>query len=578
MSGPSRWNGRSSHDRAGMTAHALKAPPEDSARWLPALAWLPRYRRDWLRADLLAALTVWALVVPQGIAYAQIAGLPPQAGLFATIAGLVGYALLGTSRQLMVSPTSSTAAISGALVATVAVGDASRVPGLAAALAILAGAAFVAFGLLRMGFLSRFIAASVQTGFMFGLGLTIIAGQLPKLLGTPDVSLDFVRAVGGIAPFLDDVHWLTLALGVASLATILLMRRFAPRIPAALVTVVVAVALVSFFDLADRGVAVLGTIEGGIPRPVIPDVGVSDLLALLPGALVLAVIAYAEGITVAERFAATHRYDIGPDQELIAAGGSNFLSGLFGGFIVGGGASQSAAGDRAGGQTQLVSLLVAGLTLVTVAALLPLFSNLPQAVLGAIVISAVLSFLDVAALRRLSEIRRESLALALVALAGVVVLGVVPGLLVAVAISMGVLLVSFSRPLGSRMGRLPGTGSFVAVDHEADAVEEPGVLVYRLNAPLLTLNAKHLRDLLRAEIRAANPQPRLVVLDMTFTHDLDVGTIDVLESLHRELAERGSTLELGNVRGEVATILARSGLADQIGPERIRRDLAAARE
>jgi MFS superfamily sulfate permease-like transporter len=297
-------------------------------------------------------------------------------------------------------------------------------------------------------------------------------------------------------------------------------------------------------------------------------------VALVPGALILAVIAYAEGITVAERFAETHRYEIRPDQELIGAGGANLLSGLFGGFIVGGGASQSAAGDRSGGQTQLVSLFVAGLVLVTVVALLPLFSNLPQAVLGAIVISAVLSFLDVAALRRLAALRRDSLALALVTLGGVLVLGVVPGLLLAVAISIGVLLVSFSRPSGSRMGRLPGTDAFVAVEHEPKATTEAGVLVYRLNAPMLTLNAKHIRDLVNAEIDAADPTPSVVELDMTFTSDLDVGTIDVLEALHRELSERGIALELGNVRGDVAAMLARSGLTDQIGRERIHRDLA----
>jgi sulfate permease, SulP family len=543
------------------------------ARAIPAIEWLSGYRSESLRPDLLAALTVWALVVPQGIAYAQIAGLPPQAGLFATIAGLVGYALLGTSRQLMVSPTSSTAAISGALVATVAVGDAARVPALAAALAGLTGVALVAFGLLRMGFLSRFIAGSVQIGFMFGLGLTIIVGQLPKLLGTPDVSLDVIRGVGGIIPFLGEVNWPTFALGLASLAAILVLRRVGPRIPAALLVVVAAVSLVTVLDLADRGVAVLGSVEGGFPLPVIPAVGVADLAALLPGALILAVIAYAEGITVAERFAETHRYDIRPDMELTATGASNLLSGLIGGFIVGGGASQSAAGDRAGGQTQLVSLLVAGLTLVTVVALLPLFSNLPQAVLGAIVISAVLSFLDVAALRRLAGLRRDSFAIALVALAGVVVLGVVPGLLVAVLISMAVLLVSFSRPSASRMGRLPGSNAYVAVDHEPEAIADDRVLVYRLNAPLLSLNAKHLGDLLRREAGAADPPPRLVVLDMTFTSDLDVGTLDVLGALHRELGERGIVLALGSVRGEVATMLDRSGLAATIGADRIHRRL-----
>jgi MFS superfamily sulfate permease-like transporter len=221
-----------------------------------------------------------------------------------------------------------------------------------------------------------------------------------------------------------------------------------------------------------------------------------------------------------------------------------------------------------------VALLVAGLVLVTVVALLPLFSDLPQAVLGAIVISAVLSFLDVAALRRLAELRRESFWLALVALGGVVVLGVVPGLLLAVAISIGVLLVSFSRPTGSRMGRFPGTDTYVAVEHEPEATTDAGVLIYRLNAPMLTLNAKHLRDLVRRELDAADQTPRVVEIDLTFTSDLDVGTIDALEALHRELSERGIALELGNVRGEVAAMLDRSGLSDRLGRERIHRGLA----
>jgi sulfate permease, SulP family len=542
---------------------------------IPAVGWIREYRPAWLRSDLLAALAVWALVVPQGIAYAQIAGLPPQAGLFATAAGVVAYALLGTSRQLVVSPTSSTAAISAALVAPLAVGDAGRGAALSALLAILCGLALIAFGVLRMGFVSRFISAAVQTGFMFGLGLTIIVGQLPKMLGTPGSTGDFVKEAGGLLPVLGEINGWTVAIGFGALAALLLLRRAAPGLPAALIVILAGIGAVIVFDLPDRGVAVLGTVDGGFPLPAIPDVGLSDIGALVPGALIIGVIAYAEGITVAERFGETHRYEVRPDQELIAAGGSNVLSGLFQGFVVGGGASQSAANDRAGGKSQMVSFVVAGLTVVTVIALLPLFRDLPQAVLGAIVVNAVLGFLDVPALRRIGHLRPEALVLAFVAMAGVLVLGVLPGLVIAVAISIALFLARLARPSGSVLGRTRD-GTYVAVEHDPDATVDPAVLVYRLNATLVTVNAKHLRNLVREELHARDPRPSALVLDFAYTPDLDVGSIDALESLIRELKEDGVRLVLGNVHADVRAMLRRSGLAETIGEDHIHRTLADA--
>jgi SulP family sulfate permease len=546
------------------------------ARLLPALDWLGHYRRAWLRGDLVAALTTWALVVPQAIAYSQIAQLPPQAGLFAAFAGLLGYALFGSSRQLVVSPTSATAAISAALVAPVAMGDATRFGELSAALAILVGVVLVALGVLHVGFVSRFISASVQAGFMFGLGLTIIVGQLPALLGVSKGWGDLFPQLWHLLTRLGDVNGWTAAVGLGGLALLLGLKRVAPGIPAALLVVVASIVVVALGDLADRGVDVIGEIEGAVPVPALPSVGWDELLSLLPGALAIAIIGYAETATVGESLGDEHGYNIQPDRELTATGLANVLAGLFQGFITGGGASQSAANDRAGANTQLVSLLVSALTVLTAVALLPLFRDLPQAALAAIVISAVIGFLNLPALRRIRRLRRDSFALATFTLLGVLVLGVLGGLLLAVVISILLLLGRQSRPGTSVLGRVPPGDVYVAIDHEPAARAEPGLLVLRLDAPLLFINAKLLRDRVREQLAAAETPVRIVLLDLQFTPALDVESLDVLSSLRGELFQRGVALWLANARAEVQDLLRRSGLAEAVGEARIYRSLADA--
>jgi sulfate permease, SulP family len=538
-----------------------------------AVGWLRHYRRAWLRSDVVAALTTWALVVPQAIAYAQIAGLPPQAGLFAAFAGLLGYALFGTCRQLIVSPTSSTAAISAAIVAPVAVGDPERYAVASAALAVLVGVVPIGLGLLRMGFVSRFIAAGVQVGFMFGLGLTIIVGQLPKLLGVPAGDGNVFGQTGDLLGRLGDANPWTAAIGLGSLAVLLGLKRVAPGVPAALLVVVGGIAVVALLDLTARGVEVIGAVDGAVPVPAIPSVGWDDLVGLLPGAAAVAIIGYAESATVAESMGNEHGYDVVPDRELRAVGIANILSGLFQGFITGGGASQSAANDRAGAQTQLVSLLVSGLTVVTAVALLPLFRDLPQAALGAVVISAVIGFLDLAAMERVRRLLRDSFVIALVAMVAVLALGVLQGLILAVVVSVGEFLIRSSRPSRSVLGRLPGTTAFVARENAPEARTVPGMLVYRLNAPLLFVNAKRLRDGIRAELRDADPPFRVVLLDLSFTPALDITSVNVLASLRHELDTQGVALWLGGVHAEVQDMLVRSGLADDIGRDRLYRSL-----
>jgi MFS superfamily sulfate permease-like transporter len=356
-----------------------------------------------------------------------------------------------------------------------------------------------------MGFVSRFIAAGVQVGFMFGLGLTIIVGQLPKLLGVPADDGDVFAQAGDLLGRLGDANPWTTAIGLGSLAVLLGLKRVAPGVPAALLVVVGGIAVVALGDLTGRGVEVIGAVDGAVPVPAIPSVGWDDLVGLLPGAAAVAIIGYAESATVAESMANEHGYDVVPDRELRAVGIANIASGLFQGFITGGGASQSAANDRAGAQTQLVSLLVSGLTVVTAVALLPLFRDLPQAALGAVVISAVIGFLDLAAMERVRRLRRDSFAIALVAMVAVLALGVLQGLILAVVVSVGEFLIRSSRPSRSVLGRLPGTTAFIARENAPEARTVPGMLVYRLNAPLLFVNAKRLRDGIRAELRSADP-------------------------------------------------------------------------
>ena len=506
----------------------LRRPqPSGLARVLPIAAWLPRYDRSWLRFDVVAALTTWALVVPQSIAYAQIAGLPPQAGLFTAFGAMLAYALFGTSRQLIVSPASASAAVSASLVAPLALGDLGRYAALSSALAIMVGIAFLAYGLWHLGFVSQFIATSVQTGLMFGLGLTIIAGQIPKLLGVPGTEGTFVDQCVNIARQLGQTNPWSLLLGGVSLAVLLVLKRVAPVFPAALAVVIGSIVLVTLADATGR-VELIGNVGTQVPTPRLPIILLNDIGVLLPGVIALSLIGYAESDTVAELFATKHHYEIVPDQELRALGVANIASGLFQGFIVAGGASQSATNERAGAKTQLAGLIVSVLIALTAIALMPLFANLAQAVLGAIVISAVIGFVNLPALRRLRRLLPGAFWVAIFTLVAVLVLGVLPGL-----------------------------------------------LIFRLNAPLFAINAKAMRELVRDAVQQAPTPTEVVLFDMEMTPELDIGSVDQLLDLHRELQADGIELWLARVHNTAAGMLERSGAADTIGSEHIFAQVAA---
>ena len=492
------------------------------ARYLPIAGWLPSYDRKWFKSDLIAGLTVWALVVPQAIAYAQIAGLPPQAGVFASFAAPLGYALFGTSRQLVCSPTSATAAISAALIAPVVIEHPEDFAAMSAALAILCGIAFFLLGKLKLGFVSQFIASAVQTGFLFGLGLTIIMGQLFKVFGFAGNDGPFYKQAWYFLKNLDQTHGWTLALGAGSFVAVFLLGRFMPKLPAALILVALSIVIVTVFDLADKGVDVVGTVDRAFPTPAIPIVDFGALLTLVPGVFAIVVVGYSESISVAKRFADEHQYQVRPNQELTALGVSSALGGLFQGFITAGGASQSAANDRAGAKTQVSSIVLAMLAALTSIALMPLFKNLPQAVLAAIVINAVLGFVNVPAMKRVWALRRDSFYLALAGLIGVLVLGILPGLLLTVAISILLLLTRIGRPDVTEVVPLPGSDAAVSLANHPDLSTQPGLMILRPDTMTLFANASWIRDQVNEQVANAQRPLEVVVLDLETSDELDI--------------------------------------------------------
>ena len=414
-------------------------------RAIPAAGWLPSWRLT-LKRDTLAALAVWAVLVPQAMAYAALAGVAPVQGLYAACAGLLLYALLGTSRQLNVGPSSGLAILSAATVGPIAAGNADRFLNLTALLAMMTGGLLALAGLARLGFISEFLAKPVLAGYMVGLALVILVGQISSLIGIPGGSGNFFQLAWNVLSKLGAVSGWTTLFGLGSLVLILALQRVAPLLPASLIAVVAGVIAARVLDAAAHGVAELGTITAALPEVNVPSVTFADFERLLAGAVGLALLAYAESIAAARTFAARHHYEVDANRELVALGASNIGSGLIQGFAVDASVSRTAAGDGAGQRSQLAGLVNLGLVLLTLAVLTPFFADLPKATLAAVVIAAVLPLLRTADLRRLYRIDRADFSIALVCLTGVLVWGVLGGILVAVVASLVALVYRSFRP------------------------------------------------------------------------------------------------------------------------------------
>jgi SulP family sulfate permease len=549
-----------------ITAQPAK-PATGVLRFFPILQWLPTYQRGWLRFDLIAGLTILALLIPEGMAYAELAGLPPQTAFYAAPIGLLLYAIFGTSRQLMVAVSAVIATMSAAAVAPLAAAGSLEYAALSAALALLAGIISVVAGLFKLGRIASFFSESVLVGFITGLALTVAIKQVPKLFGIESGSGNFWERLYDIIIHLPETHRLTLIVGALSIALLLFLEHRFHKIPAALVVMIAGILASALFGFAARGVHVVGEIPAGFVPPKIPDVSLQDLWLLLPGALGIALVNFAEAYGPARGFAGKHKYEIDPNQELIGLGAANMGAGLFQGFSIGSSLSKSAANDRAGAKTPVALLVCAGLTLIVALFLTPLFAPLPEAVLGAVVIVAVIGMMKFKKMRHLWELRRVDFWLAVVALFGVLTFEALEGLLIAVIISLALLVWRASQPRFSLLGRTPAGLEFGDVTQYPENKTIPGLLIIRPNQSLFFANADSLRAAMVDAVRASQPPARAVVLDLEMTHEVDMPGAEMLAELKEKLTGEQVDLLLSRVRYPVRDLLDRSGVTQQIGAE-----------
>jgi len=547
---------------------------------LPISDWLPNYERRWLRPDLVAAAAVWAVLVPEGMAYASLAGLPPETGLFAALAPLLAYAALGTCRQLTVGPSSAIAAYSAAVVAPLAAGDDGRFIALSALLALLVGAILLVAGLAQLGFIADFLARPVLTGFVAGLALVISVGQLYKLLGVEGGGTTFFGKLEVLARQLGSVNLTTLAVGLAALAVIFTLRAYAPKVPSALVAVVLGIVAVAALGLESHGVAIVGEIPDGLPMPSFPSFDISDVTEMLPDAAALALIAFAESVAGARAFAAEHGYEVDADQELVALGVSNLGAGLLQGFSVDASLSRSSVADSSGQKTQLAGVILFAFLIVTMLLLMPLFRDLPEAVLGAIVITAVAHLVDIRALRRLSQVDRTDFVLALVCFAGVLAFGILIGLLVAVVVSLLALVYRAYRPSSTVLGRARGAVDderfrYRGVDDHPDAETFPGLVILRVDGELFFANARWLRETVRSLVREQVPAVRQVLVHAGAVPNIDTTAAAMLKELIAELRESGVELDFARVTTPLYEDLERNGVVALLGAGHFHETVAA---
>ncbi len=533
-------------------------------RWLfPSLR---GYQRSWLRRDLLSGLTVWAVLVPEALAYASIAGVSPVVGLYAAPGALILYAALGSSRQLVVGPMAATAALSAATVATLVPVGSSRFAALTAGLAITTGLAALIAGLLRLGFLANFISEPVLKGFIVGLALTILVGQVPKLLGLSKGSGDFLQQLWHVITHLGDIQGLTLLVGALSLALLIVLRRLAPAIPASLVVVLLGIAAVKVPGLNHHGVEIVGPIKSGLPSFGIPNIHASDVGALAAGGIGVMLVGFAEGLGAAKTYAAREHKQIDANRELLGLGGANLASALSSGMIVNGSLSKTAVNASAGARSQVSGLIVAALAVITLLLLTGVFKDLPEATLSAIVIAAVIELVDVPALvslyrvysRRLGRefgfVARPDFIAAIAALLGVTVFDTLPGLFIGITVSLLLLIYRASRPYIATLGKTPGLdGHYRDIDRHPDAHVPDHVAVLRVESGLYFANA----DSVRARIlKAADAEGiRAVVLDAETIPFIDVTAARMLGELVDELHHRDVQLLIARDTGQVRDVM-----------------------
>jgi SulP family sulfate permease len=538
-------------------------------RLLPIVEWLPRYDRAWLRGDLAAGVAVTALIVPKNLGYAGIAGVPLQNGLYAAAAGALIYALFCTSRQISTGPSSSLAAVAGGAVLVTGLGG-DQAAQLVAAITLLTGLLFLLIAAFKLGWIAQFLSKAVVTGFLAGAAVDVVIGELPKLTGTSSDGDNAWRELGSWARTLGDVHWTTVAVGAGALGLILAVRFLRPAIPGALVLVVGGLTASAVLDLGAHGVALVGEVPRGLPAPELPsfDLIRDQISVIVIAAAALLLIGFSQTAGDARAFATRHRYRIDVDQESVAQGMANVGAGAFQGMPVSTSLSASSLNEAAGARTPVASLVTGALVLATLIVLAPLFSGLPKAVLAAIIIDAVVfGMIDVRELRRLYRVTRFDFWIAIAAIVGVLSVGVLAGVVVGVALSLGWLIYVATQPAMPVLGQEPDTQVFRDLSENPDDQTYDGIAVLRLDGGLFFATAEALENRIRS-LTDADPLQALV-LDLEGVNFVDSQGAAKLAEIHDFLQAENVTFRVARLKPQVLAVLSADGVVDLIGRERI---------
>jgi high affinity sulfate transporter 1 len=513
------------------------------------------------------------------MAYAGIAGVPPEAGLYTAPLALIGYAIFGSSRQLFVGPSSTVAILSAATVGGLVASDAATFWEATSWLAIITGAILVILGLVRMGWIANFMSQSVLDGFIVGLAITIAVGQLDKMFGVDAEGQSVVREFLDIIAQIGDWHLGSMAVGFVSLAVLFLMHKFTPKIPAALTVVIVAIVASTVFDFGGAGIHIVGDIPSGLPPIGLPGWPDGVLLGeLIIGALAIVIVGYAESLAAARQYARKYGYQVDANQEMIGLGIANLGAGISQGFVVDGSLSKTAAGDSAGQKTQMAGLIAAVITIVTILFLTGLFFNLPEATLGAIVVHAVWKLINFKKLRRMMAVRKEDFYAGLISLVGVLIFGILEGVLIGVVLSLVILIYRASFPSATELGRVKvgDRETYVSFADTDDAQRQIGIVVHRFEADLIFSNANGFADSVREMLYESEPQAFAVVLDCEQMTVIDMTGAIALEDLTDELRDNDVSVHLARIHGDAFEVARRSGVLDKIGDANIHTTVAEA--
>ncbi|EPH9906817.1 TPA: SulP family inorganic anion transporter [Pseudomonas aeruginosa] len=535
------------------------------ARWVPGLDSLLHYRRAWFRPDVQAGLSVAAIQIPTAIAYAQIAGFPPQVGLYACILPMLIYALIGSSRQLMVGPDAATAAMVAAAITPLAAGDPQRLVDLSMVVAIMVGLFSIVAGLARAGFIASFLSRPILVGYLNGIGLSLLVGQLGKLFGYEAATSGFVAGILALLENLLHIHWPTLILGSLSLLLMVLLPRRFPQLPGALCGVLLASLAAALLGLDRYGVELLGEVPAGLPQLSWPQTSLEELKSLLRDATGITVVSFCSAMLTARSFAARHGYSINPNHEFVALGLANIGAGVSQGFAISGADSRTAVNDMVGGKTQLVGVVAALVIAATLLLLNKPLGWVPMPALGAVLLLAGWGLIDVQALKGFWKLSRFEFSLCLLTTVGVLSVGVLPGIFVAVSIAVLRLLYYTYRPSDAVLGWMHGIDGQVELAKYPQATTLPGLVIYRFDAPLLFFNADYFKQRVLAVVDGSE-RPNAVLLNAEAMTNLDISGLATLHEVQQILKAQGVHLSLARVTGQTLDLLQRSSMLGEIKP------------